>query len=194
LKNLYIRTSDIVAELSNLSLLTNLQILDVGGSRSFQIESLPDFYKLQIFDISFCKITTAGMNYLSDKTKLQVLKLGGQSQIEKEGYLHIFNLTNLEELFLNNIGKNLKEVLVHLSKFSNLRILNLSNSKFDNLSFLANTLTNLKCLYLCGCDSVTLAALECISHLTKLTTLDIKGCPIYMAQHPLLTRIPNLVM
>lgn len=167
------------------------------------IENLSYFSKLEILDLTnvectFSKkavsLTKNHTSYttidLSHLVSLKTLNLSG-FKIKKDITIDISNLTNITEL---NISKGAAKYITGIESLQ-LTVLNLSNNKFEGLSYIS-AITTLTKLSLHGAkvaepDSI----LPCIQLLINLEYLDISGIPTedeYIINIKFLTQIRTL--
>lgn len=121
-------------------------------------------------DLSGSNVTDGDLNYLSELTSLESLKLMSCKKITSAGLVHLKPLVELKTLYLT-VTEITDEGLVHLKDLEQLTELNLSSTKVtdEGVSHLTG-LTNL--VHLAFYETrITDAALEKLAGLTKLERL-----------------------
>ena len=94
-----------VPDLSNLSLLTNLKILDLSGNSIKSLENIPYLFSMENFSIAFNQLET--LNGLDCFPSLQRLDVRGNQLSSVVGFSVIENLIDLKEIELSSVvGRN----------------------------------------------------------------------------------------
>ena len=120
--------------------------------------------------------TDADLEQLRDMPELETLSLSGSENITDTGLVHLKDLTNLQNLGLEETQIT-DTGLVHLKGLTNLQYLNLEGTKITGAGLAhLKDLTNLQYLSLEGCDNITDAGLVHLKNLTNLKGLSLAGC------------------
>ena len=189
----YSRIGD--AGLAHISELPNLEILCVGGMRGITdagIAHLTKMRSLRKLDIGSSQVTDKGLTYLKQIKTLERLELPqDQHGITDAGLAHLAELSNLKHLQIsrvhfNNPATN-KEYytdrgLADIARLRQLEVLyvgsiGVTDAGMDHIA----RLTNLKKLFLFGCDSVTDKGLAKLTALKSLKDLDISHSKLTVA-------------
>ena len=155
-----------VVDLSPLSKLSDLQILDLSGTKVTDLMALGKLKDLEVLNLSDTPVSS--LSTLSKLTVLQKLELAGT---RVENLSPLSNLNTLEDL---NLSHTPVIDLSPLSQLRNLKRLSLVGAPVVDISPLAQ-LKGLKYLYLAGTNVVDLSPL---AQLKRLRHIDLAGTPV----------------
>jgi Leucine-rich repeat (LRR) protein len=190
LKTLNLGHCPMLTSVAELSLLTNLQTLDLHYSSAVDIHcSLANCSNLQTLELGWARCSMIELMDLPHVRNLRSLKFNILGDcVSLEG---LFSLTNLKSLYLN--GSVLSDILPGgggQTPLPELEILSLSHSDMTTLSFLnLRHWGGIKELILSNC--LYLTDVGALSILSSLQNLDLSGCEQLTNITPL-ARLSNL--
>ena len=179
--------------ISNIHLLQDLNILNLGNNMSLRVISplslskitslsirglligsmgpIGDIIQLKELDISDCFMLSS-LSSLSSLINLQKLVMVQLTMISSLDF--IFNLSKLEHLDISRCS-NLTS-LNGISVFTKLKYINMSHTQISNIQIL-NTLPQLEYIYMNTCRNITnLWQFTTLSNLDKLQLISLKYC------------------
>jgi uncharacterized protein YjbI with pentapeptide repeats len=186
-----IRTSITDAGMSELSVLSNLEILSLDGTAAVTdhgLKHIAELKSLKVLQLNNTAITRAGLQHLSALDNLHTLELGGCKSLRK--LIVPPNLTTLN-LSSTQLREDDFEQLASLRKLESLF---LSNSQFTDAGLRhLRSLRSLTYLDVSYC-SIPESALQSISKIQNLTDLNLIHTNISDADIDILMAIPKLRM
>ncbi len=109
--------------LKNITNMTELTTLDLGGCNAVTDQSLANIGKLsnlRSLNLAYCKVTDLGLLYLKNLTNLISLDLGGCDQITDAGLANLSNMSQLKILNLQHCTSITDNGLLYLESLSTL--------------------------------------------------------------------------
>ncbi|KAJ8072742.1 protein phosphatase regulatory subunit Sds22 [Marasmius tenuissimus] len=158
-----------ISKIANLTSLTSLRSLELGGNRIRKIENLEGLVNLEELWLGKNKITK--LEGLSELKKLKILSMQSNRITVIEG---IDDLVNLEELYLSHNGVKKLEGLENNKKLRTLDVGANFISAIENISHL----TQLEELWMNGNQIPDLLALDSqLAHIDTLETIYLEANP-----------------
>lgn len=155
-----------LADISILSGLTNLTVLDLSGTKVYDLTPVSKLINLRV--LHFDNTMVGDLSPIRNLTNLEHLDLSGTKIFDLSPISNLFNLKNLR------IAKTDISDLVPVEKLSNIEILIFFETKVSDLKPVA-LLKKLKHL---DCDSTGVISLSPISELLELETIDCRNSSI----------------
>lgn len=161
-------------ELGQLSVLPELQTLNLSWTKLQNCKFLAAFKSLTDLDLRCCGVFNANLTNLTDLTLLRALRLKGNSEITAVGLQHLTLLANLETLSVEGSPTTI-DFLKHLPVFKKLHTLEFEGMRQRQFSIKSEDY------------------LQCIGNHTTLTSLDLAFQPITDSGLGRLTVLPKLI-